>query len=146
MASVTDAVKTVFVGINENIHNAAMDGEVKGALTATIGQLFVMVDMIAGLMANIGMMANEKQRMEDDIKGVMHTAGLVQGAVETLMKQSEAKKEGGGGRFGRGVLESKAVSNMKTLGSDKGSFRAWHEKLVNVMEQLRSGSRGYSRR
>ena len=95
MASVTDAVKTVFVGINENIHNAAMDGEVKGALTATIGQLFVMVDMIAGLMANFGMMANEKQRMEDDIKGVMHKAGLVQGAVETLMKQSEAKKEGG---------------------------------------------------
>ena len=53
MASVTDAVKTVFVGINESIHNAAMDGEVKGALTATIGQLFVMVDMIAGLKVNV---------------------------------------------------------------------------------------------
>ena len=142
MASVTDAVKTVFVGLNDHVNNAAMDGEVKVALTTTIGQLFIMIDMIAGLMANIGVMSNEKQRMEDDIKGVMHKAGLVQGAVETLMKQSEAKKEGGDNRFGRSVLESKAVSNMKTLGSDKGSFRAWHEKLVNVMEQLRSGSRG----
>ena len=96
MASVTDAVKTVFVGQNENINNAAVDGEVKGALTATIGQLFVMVDMIAGFMANIGMMANEKQRMEDDIKGIVHSTGLVQGAVETLVKQNEAKRDGGG--------------------------------------------------
>ena len=146
MASVTDAIKAVFVGINENVQSSPMEDNAKAAMTATIGQLFIVIDIIAGLMANMGVMAGEKQRMEDDIKGVMHKAGLVQGAVETLMKQSEAKKEGGDNRFGRSVLESKAVSNMKTLGSDKGSFHAWHEKLVNVMEQLRSGSRGYSRR
>ena len=105
MASVTDAVKTVFVGLNDHVNNAAMDGEVKVALTTTIGQLFIMIDMIAGLMANVGIMAGEKQRMEDDIKGVMHTAGLVQGAVETLVKQGEAKREGGGGHHGRSVLE-----------------------------------------
>ena len=52
MASVTDAVKGVFVGLNDNINNAAMDGEVKVALTTTIGQLFVMIDLIAGRMAN----------------------------------------------------------------------------------------------
>ena len=106
MASVTDAVKGVFVGLNDNINNAAMDGEVKVALTATIGQLFVMIDMIAGLMANFGAMANEKQRLEMDIKNVMHSTGMVQGAVETLVKQQEAKRDGGGGRHDRNVLES----------------------------------------
>ena len=49
MASATDAVQGVFVGLNDNIIYAAMDGEVKAALTATIGQRFVMVGMIAGL-------------------------------------------------------------------------------------------------
>ena len=142
MASVTDAVKGVFVGLNDNINNAAMDGEVKVALTTTIGQLFVMIDPIAGLMANFGVMANEKQRLETGIKNVTHSTGMVQGAVESLVKQQEAKKDGGGGRHNRNVLESKSVANMKTLSSGKASFRMWHEKLVNVMEQLRPGSRG----
>ena len=31
---------------------------------------------------------------------------------------------------------------MKMLGADKTGFRMWHEKLVNIMEQLRPGSRG----
>ena len=142
MASVTDAIKAVFVGLNDNVQSAPMEDNAKMAMTTTIGQLFVLIDLVAGIMHNMGVMASEKQRMEEDIKGVMHSTGMVQGAVETLVKQSEVKKSGGGGYNNRSVLESKAVANMKTLSSDKGSFRAWHEKLVNVMEQLRSGSRG----
>ena len=77
MASVTDAIKAVFVGINENVQSSPMEDNTKAAMTATIGQLFIVIDLIAGIMANMGVMANEKQRMEDDIKGVMHTTGLV---------------------------------------------------------------------
>ena len=142
MAAVTDAVKSVFVGLNETIQHSPMEATAKNAMATTIGQLFIMLDMINGLMVNVGMMANEKMRMEEDIKGVMHSTGLAQGALETLVKQQEAKKDGGGGRHNRTVLESKSVVNMKTLSSDKASFRLWHEELVNVMEQLRPGSRG----
>ena len=39
-------------------------------------------------------------------------------------------------------MESKPVANMKGLGSDKTGFCAWHEKLVNIMEQLSPGCRG----
>ena len=124
MASVTDAIKAVFVGLNDNVQNAPMEDNAKMAMTTTIGQLFVLIDLVAGIMHNMGVMASEKQRMEEDIKGVMHSTGMVQGAVETLVKQSEVKKSGGGGYNNRSVLESKAVANMKTLSSDKGSFRA----------------------
>ena len=44
-------------------------------------------------------------------------------------------------KTGRSVLESKAISGIKTLGSDKTSFRTWHEKLVNAMSQVIPGSR-----
>ena len=79
--------------------------------------------------------------MKADIKSVMHSTGMVQGAVETLVNQQQAKKDGGG-QHKRNVLESKAVANIKTLSSDKSSFRTWHEHVFNVMEQLRPGSRG----
>ena len=141
MASVPDAVKGVFMGLSESVQNSPMEESAKGATMTMIGQLFVMIDLINGLMVNVGMMANEKLRMEADIKGVLHSTGVTQGAVEALVKQSEAKRDGGG-RFGGNVLESKSVANIKTLGSDKTSFRTWHEKVVNVMEQLRPGSRG----
>ena len=67
MASVTDAIKAVFVGINENVQSSPMEDNTKAAMTATIGQLFIVIDIIAGLMANMGVMAGEKQRMEGDI-------------------------------------------------------------------------------
>ena len=96
MASVTDATKTIFVGLNENVQGSPMEDNAKVAMTTTIGQLFIIIDLVAGIMANMGVMAGERQRMEDDIKGVMHSTGLVQGAVETMVKQNEAKRDGGG--------------------------------------------------
>ena len=37
------------------------------------------------------------------------------------------------------VLDSKAIANMKTFKDDKSSFRAWHEKFVNVFSQVARG-------
>ena len=42
-----------------------------------------------------------------------------------------------------GILESKSVSNMKSLGSDKTGFRMWNEKLINIVSQIRPGSRRF---
>ena len=142
MAAMTEAVKTAFVGISEGVKNSPMEDEVKGALQATIGQLFVMVDMVAGILANLSVIGSEKVRMEEDIKGVVHTSGMVQGAVETLIKQQESKSGGGGHYRRNNILECKSVTNLKMIGADKSGFRAWHERLVNVMEQIRPGSRG----
>ena len=41
----------------------------------------------------------------------------------------------------QGILESKAVQSIKNLGSDKGGFRIWNEKLINIVSQIRPGSR-----
>ena len=39
------------------------------------------------------------------------------------------------------ALDSKAVANVKTVKDDKASFRAWHEKFVNVFSQVVRGCR-----
>ena len=62
-----------------------------------------------------------------------------------MVKQNEDKSQSGGGYRKWNVLESKSIANMKSLGFDKTGFRAWHEKLVNIMEQLRPGCRGILR-
>ena len=33
------------------------------------------------------------------------------------------------------LSESKCVSNLKTLGSDKADFKAWNDKLINALAQ-----------
>ena len=55
------------------------------------------------------------------------------------------KGSGDGGYRRHTVLEIKAVSNLKMVGGDKTGFRAWHERLVNIMEQIRPGSRSVLR-
>ena len=41
----------------------------------------------------------------------------------------------------KSLLEHKAISGIKNLGSDKTGFRTWHEKFVNAMSQTIPGSR-----
>ena len=54
------------------------------------------------------------------------TVHQLQGRVDNVTQQN--------GRTQRrvGILESKAVANIKTLVSDKTTFRSWNEKLINV--------------
>ena len=40
-----------------------------------------------------------------------------------------------------GILESKAVMNLKSLESDKSTFRTWNDKLINAMSQAIEHSR-----
>ena len=41
----------------------------------------------------------------------------------------------------RGILESMVVRNLPALGADKTLLRTWNDRLVNVMSQLRPGTR-----
>ena len=54
-------------------------------------------------------------------------------------------QQSGGTQRRHGILESKAVANIKTLISDKTTFRSWNEKLINVFSQARQGCRGMFR-
>ena len=67
------------------------------------------------------------------------TVDQLQGRVDDVTQQS--------GKTQRrlGVLENKAVASIKTLISDKTTFRSWNEKLIHVLSQARQGCRGISR-
>ena len=43
--------------------------------------------------------------------------------------------------YRNGILDSKAVMNLKTLESDTSTFRNWKDKLVNAMSQAIEYSR-----
>ena len=144
--SVTDGVREALVGISRGVNNMQVDDSIKAAMTGTLGQMFTMLDIISKICVDVGVISSsalsDRVRFEGELKGIIHQTGLVQGAVDILVKQNEDKKQSGGGHKRWNVLESKSVANMKSLGSDKTGFRAWHEKLVNIMEQLSPGCRG----
>ena len=60
-----------------------------------------------------------------------------QGAIE-VRTNKPAKSHAGGAR---GILENKSVTNLPMLGTDKNSFRKWNDRLVNVVSNVRPGSR-----
>ena len=128
-----DAVKEVLATISTGVNNVITDEHIKGALTGTIGQMFLMIDMIKGIHRETG---PDKERIGQEIHNMNHRTSMMQGAIDTLTKQREGDQEGKGGGKGWNVLESKAVAIMKVLGADKTGFIMWHEKLVNIMEQL----------
>ena len=141
-----DGVRETLIGISTGVNKMQVGESIKAAMTGTLGQMFIMLDMISKIFSDIGSLSssalNDTARFEGEMKNIIHQTGLVQGAVDTLVKQNEDKKHSGGGHRKWNVLESKSVANMKNLGSDKAGFRAWHEKLVNIMEQLSPGCRG----
>ena len=76
------------------------------------------------------------------------TVAEVGSIMEKIMKQQGALDliAAGGGARGQsrqtaGILESKAVSGLVSLSSDKTTFRNWNEKLINAVSQVRYGSR-----
>ena len=131
--SATDGARETLVGISTGVNNMQMDESVKAAITGTLGQMFAMLDIISRISSDIGVLSSsslsDKMRFEGEIKSIIHQTGLVQGAVDTLVKQNEDKKQGGGGHKKWNVLESKSIANMKSLGSDKTGFergmRSW---------------------
>ena len=58
------------------------------------------------------------------------TIELIAAAVEGLARGTA---QAGSGKRSPG--EYKCLANLKTLGSDKGEFKMWNEKLINALTQ-----------
>ena len=72
-----------------------------------------------------------------DLKDRLHR---YENQVHSRLLAVETKPPESGSRF-KEILESKAISNLKTITDGKG-FGEWAEKFRNSMEQARPGSRG----
>ena len=62
-----------------------------------------------------------------------------QGAIDVLARGGVQRGAHPGGT--QGILENKSVGNLPVLGSDKSSFRHWNDRLVNVIVNVRPGTR-----
>ena len=60
-----------------------------------------------------------------------------QGAIEVLTTRPEKNHTGST----RAILEHKSVTNLPMLGTDKNSFRNWNDRMVNVVVNVRPGTR-----
>ena len=93
-------------------------------------------------MADIGIRmendhANLGAQMVTEFGEVKQKVLIHQGAIE-VRTNKPAKSHAGGAR---GILENKSVTNLPMLGTDKNSFRNWNDRLVNVVSNVRPGSR-----
>ena len=102
-----------------------VDPNLRETLVLTIG-------MIVSIGDTVYQGRQEMQAMGD-------TINQLRGRVDSMTQQS------GGTQKRIGILESKAVANIKTLASDKTTFRSWNEKLINVFSQARQGCRSMFR-
>ena len=62
-----------------------------------------------------------------------------QGAIDVLARGDGQRGAHPGST--RGILENKSVGNLPVLGSDKSSFRHRNDRLVNVIVNVRPGTR-----
>ena len=94
-------------------------------------------DILKNLMPYITAVADAGMRMEAEQTNIGARVLLHQGAIDVLTNRP-AKSQAGGVR---GILECKSVSNLPMLGSDKHGFRNWNDRLVNIVSNIRPGSR-----
>ena len=126
---------------------------VKDGLTHLGGQLaagtVVTAELLGSILTQLVVFADVVSRLENsqhtlttqvavEVGSLREKATQQQGALEVL-----ASRPGGGDRphHTRSILESKAVCNLSSLGSDKTMYRLWNERLINVVAAVRFGSR-----
>ena len=111
---------------------ATMTTEIMGSVLA---QLVVFVGIVTRLESDQQMLTTQ---MTTEVGGIRDRITQQQGALDLMVRNG-----GGPDRTHRprGILESKAVSNLSMLGTDKNTFRTWNERLINVVSQDRYGSR-----
>ena len=104
-----------------------------GVLTQDIGNnillnLTAIVDATIGINTRLEQTENGmnaiNMMVSNEIRALNEKVNFLQGAYD-------ANK--GTGRRKTGILESKSVQSIKSLGSDKGGFRMWNEKLINIV-------------
>ena len=90
-----------------------------------LGQIIALVDVALAHTARTEQLENTLNSLNmtvtNEIKGLMEKTALTIGA--------------------RAFLKASRRRQSKPLGSDKGSFRMWNEKLINIISQIRPGAR-----
>ena len=104
---------------------ASLEG-VDPNLRETLGHALTQIISMIGMIIPIG---DTVHRGRQEMQMVRDTINQIQGRVDNMAQQS------GGTQRRHGILESKATANIKTLISDKTTFRSWNEKLINALAQ-----------
>ena len=132
-ANVRDGIQGIAAGVTA----ASVEPIIKDMVGNTLGQLGMIADIIGRLEQDVGQLGQHLQQhradTEVEIRAVSHQVGITQGGLDTLLKQGQGRPAGGYRKYN--IMESKAVANLKAISSDKGGFRLWHEKFVNILEQ-----------
>ena len=81
------------------------------------------------------------KQMIAEVGEVKQKVMMHQGAIEVLTTKPERGQAGSA----RGILENKSVTSLPMLGTDKNSFRNWNDRMINVVVNVRPGTRKYSR-
>ena len=130
-ASIREAVQAIGITIGESgvitqdIGSAIVVN--MGSMAETAGNMSVRMEQTENAMNTISLMINS------EIKSLNDRLSSLQSVVDTNGDRRAHRKYG--------ILESKSVQSIKNLGSDKGGFRMWNEKLINIVSQIRPGSR-----
>ena len=110
--------------------------EVDAGLREALGHMIAQNMLVIGMTAPIGdAVIQDRQEMQ----AMRDTIHQTQGRVDSMSQQTRGTQKK------QGILESKATASIKTLISDKTTFRSWNEKLINVFSQARQGCRGMFR-
>ena len=86
--------------------------------------------------------------MQMEIDGLRHQVNdpwwYQQGGNDAAAAASAGSGKGTGkqsSNWVKSAMEHKAITNMKSQGSERAGFRMWHEKLVNAFAQVNKGYR-----
>ena len=110
-------------------------------LTSVVGTLaealFHAVPLLNNTAANTNSLSGHAVNLEAQIN-----------TVETKMDYAEFQRAQGKGGKGnawipKAACESKAIQNIKNLGSDKANFRLWNQKFVNAVTQIHPMARRF---
>ena len=122
------------------------------AVETTIGEAGIVTQGIgSAIVVSMGSMAEAAGHMNariEQVERVMNATSLiVNGELKSLNDRLDSlqsiveSSRDGQARRKYGILESKSAQSVKTLGSDMKGLRMWNEKLVNIVSQIRPGSR-----
>ena len=110
----------------------ALSAELVGSI---LTQLVVIVDVLMQVEQSQSRLTNQ---VAVEVGSIRERATQQQGALELLADRHGGR---GSGPSARGILESRAVNGLSSLGTDKTTFRMWNERLINVVTAVRFGTR-----
>ena len=95
-------------------------------------QLGVVRELVANMTSGLATLKAAADNKDAQLTQVVAEIKGLKNAVEfSKVNHNESKS----------ILDHKAIMNLKALGSDKTTFKLWHEKFVNAFEAAHRGAR-----